>query len=95
MHTKGPPWEAADVGTGWKVWEGLRVVADTSNNLRPKEEQEANARLIAAAPELLEALEALLDGRPTKEPPNEMGVAHRNWVLFENGREAIRKAKEK
>lgn len=54
---------------------------------------EDDAALIAAAPELLEALEALLEGRPTEEPPNEMGVAHRNWVLFEKGREVIRKAK--
>ena len=41
---------------------------------------------------LLEALEELLDGRPTEEPPNEMSYAHRNWVLFEKGREAIRNA---
>lgn len=76
---------------GWA--EGGRTIAIVGHwTDRPNPEDDA--RLIAATPELLGALEALLDGRPTEEPPNEMGVAHRNWLLFEKGREAIRKAKE-
>jgi hypothetical protein len=37
------------------------LVADTFTNLRPQSECEANARLIAAAPDLLEALVTLLE----------------------------------
>ena len=50
--------------------------------------------------ELVEALKALLEGRPTKEPllgdfPKEKSIAYKNWVLFENARKAIRKAEAK
>ena len=59
---------------------------------------EANARLIAAAPELLKALETLVRGRPTT-PPNHAvlgkdSVAYMNWLVFEAARAAIAKAKE-
>lgn len=43
--------------------EGVRV-ADCSTNTRPEAEQEANARLMAAAPELVEALTAALGSLP-------------------------------
>jgi hypothetical protein len=61
-HTPGP-W---NIGTknGARVWsengETLIADADASESLR-KEIKKANARLIAAAPDLLEALTKLLD----------------------------------
>ena len=53
----------------------------------------ANARLLAAAPELLAALEAILDGRDLTEPPKAMTQAHRHWVLLDKARAAIAKAR--
>lgn len=64
MHTPGP-WHVR----GFKVWEDLfrsnerrGIVAEIAISWRDSEEAEANARLIAAAPDLLEALEALRGG---------------------------------
>jgi hypothetical protein len=51
-----------------------------------------DAALIAAAPDMLAALKAMVAERPTKEPPAEAGIAHRNWELFEQARAAIAKA---
>ena len=58
------------------------------------------ARLKAANAELLEALKALLKGRPTEEPsvgyyPKEKSLAYRNWLLFEQARKAIQHAEER
>lgn len=53
---------------------------------RPAVEQEANARLIAAAPDLLEALESILLIKPT--PAQTL-----NWELYEAAQTAISKAK--
>ena len=70
MHTKGP-WKLKEVvtsvGRAFKINEPTKIDDDhgcvaciyddsTSLNLRPSEEHEANARLIAAAPELLDEL---------------------------------------
>jgi len=68
-HTPGP-WELGEDG----VWlgsvyseDGLRIALVYGewdiDEPRPREEGEANARLIAAAPELLKALELLLHDR--------------------------------
>lgn len=63
-HSQGP-WEA----TGWNnltvnTAAGNTIVAiaggDGNNMGVPKEEMQANARLIAASPEMLEALELML-----------------------------------
>lgn len=67
-HTKGP-WEFSVEGNdhgGWRqatqevrIWSGATLIAayDTSFMEYPEnDENEANARLIAAAPDLLEAL---------------------------------------
>lgn len=55
------PWEAS----GWRVCHSLGgkigVVCDTANNAKSRtEENKANARLIAAAPDLLAACQAVL-----------------------------------
>lgn len=56
-YTRGP-WGR---GEGLTVWaRGIKLVAIVSRNLRrPAAEEEANATLIAAAPELAEALRPL------------------------------------
>ena len=68
QHTPGP-WSQK----GRDIFSGTTYIADVkANRLVPPEEAEANARLIAAAPELLEALRDLvspydgnMDGAPT------------------------------
>ncbi len=58
-HTPGP-WTA----TRWRVCaeEPFRYITDTANNKASRtEENEANARLIAAAPELLAALKGMVE----------------------------------
>lgn len=61
-HTEGP-WNLENVGTGWTIgpreMAGRDYVADVHEHVpgpeaMPDEEAAANARLIAAAPELLE-----------------------------------------
>ncbi len=56
------PWKAnfAISGAAY-IFGGDRNFACVFNEWKDEENQEANARLIAAAPELLEALAALLD----------------------------------
>lgn len=59
-HTPGP-WKVCghDVSGDYDHFEeGVRVAIST---ICEKEEQDANAHLIASAPELLEALQSLLD----------------------------------
>lgn len=65
-HTPGP-WAMPDSGQGRisKVkanggWDGLIATADCGDYARSRSEGLANARLIAAAPELLEALQGIL-----------------------------------
>jgi hypothetical protein len=66
-HSQGP-WNLESVPTGWLVGpgdiEGRNYVADVHKHVPGKgisdEEAKANARLIAAAPELLSACRAAL-----------------------------------
>lgn len=59
-HTKGP-WASDNTRKYYDAWlirhNGIAVARMMQDTTRTKEEHEANARLIAAAPELLEALE--------------------------------------
>ena len=64
-HTPGP-WEAREVSQNWIEILASDLVIGTVLptqyvSLGRSPEQQANARLIAAAPELLEALHAMLD----------------------------------
>ncbi len=69
-HTPGP-WAMPDSGQGRisKVganggWDGLIATADCGDYARSRDEGLANARLIAAAPDLLEALRGALEHWP-------------------------------
>lgn len=53
-HTPGP-WTVVNWGTKSKIIHGLLCIATTGNQ-QTSSETDADARLIAAAPELLEAL---------------------------------------
>lgn len=99
-HTPGP-WIAAK-GAGWLVTRpnaqerreaaiavGMTpavTIVGTPYNWFDEEESEANARLIAAAPELLEALKALVNNCADYEP------WQRPCLTFDNARAAIAKA---
>lgn len=62
-HTSGP-WISHSDNNIYPLWDedGEHAIADTIDELkeRSKEETEANARLIAAAPDLLVALKSLV-----------------------------------
>ena len=80
-HTPGP-WYNSDLRKGRMVFAktDTRLVADCSDiSVRTEGEEQANARLIAAAPELLEALEYLMK--------------HDNSEGWSNARAAIAKAR--
>ena len=65
-HTPGP-WRAVPNAPGISdtvIDSGRRVVADVISR-KSTDELRANARLIAAAPELLDALEGLLNALPS------------------------------
>ena len=60
-HTPGP-WSALRCEHGWHIGPqpaGVCSISDNSGGER-RDQQEANARLIAAAPEMLEALRAII-----------------------------------
>ena len=81
-HTAGP-WRAEK----FCIWAGDKYIAGTQTGIA---EQEANARLIAAAPDLLIALEMALDRFTDNDmiPPN---YALSRWI--DRARAAISKAK--
>lgn len=62
-HTPGP-WQAKHgryVNTSVRDSEGLSICAMPSTQKRPSDEQIANARLIAAAPEMYKAISMALE----------------------------------
>ena len=60
-HTPGP-WNWEDSGL-WSRWDFVYTTKEIP-------EFEANARLIAAAPDLLEALKAIYNAAPCEKPAN-------------------------
>ena len=92
MHTPGP-WTAGNDGY---IYSAGDIVADSTFGCLPQIEGDHNARLIAAAPDLLEALEQCLTGDGanclaygTDTPSMRRRFAEINRIATE----AIRKAK--
>lgn len=85
-HTKGP-W-VLTYSDAYYVSKALSLdgIAIVETGYAPKQEQEANARLIAAAPELLAALKALIGaefgGKPT--PEQMQSVKGTYWERYMN-----------
>lgn len=92
-HTKGPWKRAGRFATHILTGDGRMMVADAPHPIGMKEEEGfANADLIAAAPELLEALEACRDAiqRLAKESPD--GVPMWASAAQDSAKAAIAKA---
>jgi hypothetical protein len=97
-HTPGP-WQTTDEKDrrGWLYIEGNYEVLARITGSPDDVEAQANARLIAAAPELLEALRiaegALKNPSPTlRARPGEMTIKERRHVARQAVRAAIAKA---
>ena len=85
-HTPGP-WLRIGTDVGNENWPIATMSIMSLVNMK-KEEREANARLIAAAPELLSALQGLLKG--IFDGPDEANAA----MLVAKACDAINKATE-
>lgn len=96
-HTPGP-WVLEDNDLQRKVFVASRhlgyptYIVSFGQRSNWDAVDEANARLIAAAPELLEALNALLDYSPDLDTPSE--IEAEKWVaLKEHARSIVAKVK--
>jgi hypothetical protein len=74
-HTPGP-WNAVSSAGLLRDVEAVGHIGVAGAMGRTREEQEANARLIAAAPELLEALRLLCDLNPSQHHIDEVARRH-------------------
>lgn len=83
-HTAGP-WNARGLHVLRDPQRDGRAIANVDRNDFGTEASHANARLIAAAPDLLEALRAMVD----RWEPDCIGT---DRVMWENARAAIAKA---
>ena len=90
MHTKGP-WELQQVTGGYRIITGGKYTMNLDGPWYPSVEQreafESNALLIAAAPELLKALDGAINVIESTLSPDE------KWLGMDDAKEAIRKAK--
>lgn len=90
-HTPGP-WEAADLRVMW----GSYFVADCNGkgDIGRQDESRANARLIAAAPDLLAALQLIVNGctRVVDQDSCGQDMVKVRAAAIEKGRAAIAKA---
>jgi hypothetical protein len=89
QHTPGP-WRTDDHYHGAILGDGNQVAMATMNGCLPAETRDANARLIAAAPELLEALQQALFSLGHTGANHDLDNMHRPaWEMI---RAAIAKA---
>jgi hypothetical protein len=98
-HTPGP-WAAEDVRSGkYHVYFRINAQGESAHiaGVYPHYgNAEANARLIAAAPDLLAALKLIADASECFAPSEEdefTAPAHRLWVAITEARAAIARAK--
>ena len=86
-HTPGP-WDVSKHGVPSGLYQAGIYAEGARNDLATVKSSEADARIIAAAPDLLAALEALMPHL------NSALDAHANWsVEIEQARAALVKAK--
>lgn len=101
-HTPGP-WTLTADGAGWYIECSperghsvayIRAEIGEEDPDTSDDEKEANARLIAAAPELLDALIALLGVAPSKAPGAGLivGAEEKHANALQAARAAIKKA---
>jgi len=76
-HTKGE-WKPVHYTTGWEIESsnGVSIMSDRTPYPKEPKERVANAKLIAAAPKLLEAIQAMyavypVNGKGDREARNE------------------------
>jgi len=90
-HTPGP-WKSergsGDYGRNITCDNGRRIIAETICS-----DHEANAHLIAAAPDLLEALQAIKDRLEISEELDYLLNA--KWLCIDDAKQAITKAEGK
>lgn len=101
-HTKGP-WKAGrpDMGTyvggvlsKWIYSADDQYVAVASGKIKGSwDEVMANAHLIAAAPEMLEALEEIISIIKIIDLQESLGIAKKAWAELQSCEAAIKKAK--
>jgi hypothetical protein len=92
-HTPGP-WSASGQGCAYVLGGNPSFVVADCNADRPhRAEDFANARLIAAAPDLLAALEACVDAMRNGLPGREKACHPGRTLAYKHGRAAIAKAR--
>ena len=85
--TKGK-WEAKNLFNNW-------IITDNKDNVLNIRDNEANAKLMAAAPELLEALEEIIEmNRQTALDQYGDAEKAESWSCVTIARKAIKKATE-
>lgn len=74
------------------IFDGKRIICEVLNvdDYLTDEEHQANANLIMAAPDLLEALELLIDDMKLRSSLSALDVSHERYIKAEK---AIAKAK--
>lgn len=89
-HTPGP-WEAKNWRVCWRHGGNIGVICDTAHNQQQRtDENKANARLIAAAPELLDAaLRVTRSADGMEQEAEEMG-----WSAVETCRNALQRLRD-
>ena len=87
------PWTVTDFGVSGRTASGNALVADCYNPVIPTSEMKANARLIAAAPELLEFAEQIFSGLDTGMLRFETPADETLENILGRGRKAFAKAK--
>lgn len=93
-HTPGP-WVLHESETRFVRESNLTLIADCMSGNRHTDEERANAHLIAAAPELLAALELVLKANDDFEEAYMFGISGEEKLkMMERAREACIKAEE-
>lgn len=85
-HTPGP-WEVSGLGDSVRVKKGFREFPPLSFDLSPSERQ-ANAQLIHAAPEMLEALELVVSTHESGGWPSAAIEVAKSTIAKATGKES-------